>query len=92
MLVDFHARESVTSIGESISNEKISRVSVLLGGSFDPYNLVGTLKTVTCNSSNMELLLNIMVTAQLYIRGQAMCHVKILHQQQNNEDRIIVGT
>ena len=41
------------SIGDSISDGTIGRVSVLLGGSFDSENLVGPLKIRTCNFSNM---------------------------------------
>ena len=89
MLVDFHARESVTSIGESISNEKISRVSVLLGGSFDPYNLVGTLRNCDVQFFQHGIAIKHHGYGTIvYSWASDVSCVKILHQQQNNEDAV----
>jgi hypothetical protein len=88
MLVDFHARESVTNIGDSISDGVISRVSILLGGSFDPYNLVGTLKN--CDVQFFEHGVSIKHKGYgtvVYSWASDISSVKILHQQPSSSEK-----
>jgi hypothetical protein len=89
MLVDFHARESVTSIGDSISDGTIGRVSVLLGGSFDSENLVGPLKN--CDVQFFQHGVSIKHKGYgtvVYSWAKDVSSVKILHQQPSSDEKV----